>query len=108
MCDKLGESRLLKWALVIFGGAAAFFLYGAVVDMWTILMMTEKPSLETALVVYTAAVPFNIVHAAATMIFILLLAVPVTKRSQGQEKNMERFRYMKKKLKRWLSAAAAL
>ena len=78
--DKLGESRLLKWALVIFGGAAAFFLYGAVVDMWTILMMTEKPSLETALVVYTAAVPFNIVHAAATMIFILLLAVPVTEK----------------------------
>ena len=43
-------------------------------------MMTEKPSLETALVVYTAAVPFNIVHAAATMIFILLLAVPVTEK----------------------------
>ncbi len=78
--DRLGESKLLKWSLVIFGGAAAFFLYGAMVDMWTILMMTEKPSLETALVVYTAAVPFNMVHAAATMIFIFLLAAPVTEK----------------------------
>lgn len=69
--------RVKVLPLALFGGLATFFVYGAITDMWTILMMTSEPSMETALVVYGAAVPFNAVHAAATVIFILLLARPM-------------------------------
>ena len=69
--------RVKVLPLALFGGLATFFVYGAITDMWTILMMTSEPSMETALVVYGAAVPFNAIHAAATVIFILLLARPM-------------------------------
>lgn len=70
-------NRVKVLPLALFGGLATFFVYGAITDMWTILMMTSEPSMETALVVYGAAVPFNAIHAAATVIFILLLARPM-------------------------------
>ncbi len=66
--------------LVVFGGVATFFIYGAITDMWTILMMTSQPSLETAVMVYGAAIPFNGIHAAATVIFLLLLARPMVEK----------------------------
>lgn len=66
-----------RWVLALFGGAAAFFLYGGIVDLWTILMITPEPSVKTAAAVYAAAVPFNAVHAAATVIFLILMAVPM-------------------------------
>ena len=69
---------LRKLPLMIFGGLAVFFIYGGIVDVWTILVMTAKPTLETVIMVYSAAIGFNVVHAAATMIFIFLLAKPVT------------------------------
>ena len=69
--------RIKVIPLAIFGGLATFFIYGAITDMWTILMMTSEPSLKAALIVYGAAVPFNAVHAAATIFFLLLLARPM-------------------------------
>ncbi len=72
--------RLKPVLLAVFGGVATFFIYGAITDMWTILMMTSQPSLATALVVYGAAVPFNAVHGAATVIFLLLLAKPMVEK----------------------------
>lgn len=72
--------RMKVVVLAVFGGAATFFIYGAITDMWTILMMTSQPSLATAMVVYGAAVPFNAVHAVATVIFLLLLAKPMVEK----------------------------
>lgn len=72
--------RMKVVVLAVFGGAATFFIYGAITDMWTILMMTSQPSLATAMVVYGAAVPFNAAHAAATVIFLLLLAKPMVEK----------------------------
>lgn len=66
-----------RWVMALFGGAAAFFLYGGIVDLWTIFMISPEPSLKTAAAVYAAAVPFNAVHAAATVIFLILMAVPM-------------------------------
>lgn len=64
-------------ALVAFGAIAAFVIYGLIVDLWTILVMTPEPTLETAVMVYSAALYFNLIHAAATVIFLILLAKPM-------------------------------
>ena len=70
----LKETRL---QLCIFGGLTTFFIYGGIVDIWTILMATPHPTVETAILVYGTALWFNIIHAAATVIFLFLLANPM-------------------------------
>ena len=69
--------KFRKTGLVVFGAVAAFVIYGLIVDLWTILVMTPDPTWETAIMVYSAAVYFNLIHAAATVIFLLLLAKPM-------------------------------
>ena len=63
--------------LVVFGAVSVFVLYGGIVDIWTILAITPQPTLATVITVYGAAVYFNLVHAGATVIFLLLLAKPM-------------------------------
>lgn len=75
--DDIGEAKAKILPLVIFGGAAVFILYGAIVDIWTILAMTPHPTAATVITVYGAAVYFNAVHAFATVVFLLLLAKPM-------------------------------
>ena len=63
--------------LVIFGGLAVFILYGLIVDIWTILVMTPEPTMATIITVYSAAIYYNLVHGIATVIFLLLLSRPM-------------------------------
>jgi len=63
--------------LAVFGALATFFLYGAVVDLWTILFMSESITWKTVIAVYAGATYFNLIHASATVVFILLLARPM-------------------------------
>jgi len=72
-----GLLKKTRKQLCIFGGLSAFFIYGGIVDIWTILMVTPNPSLETAIVVYSSAVWFNFIHGAATAIFLFFLANPM-------------------------------
>ena len=69
-----------KLPLLIYGALSVFFLYGAIVDIWTILAMTPHPTIATVVTVYGAALYFNLIHAAATVIFLLLLAGPMLKK----------------------------
>lgn len=69
-----------KLPLLIFGAVTVFFLYGGIVDIWTILAMTPHPTVATVVAVYGAATYFNAVHAGATVIFLLLLAGPMLKK----------------------------
>lgn len=71
------EGRVKVLPLTVFGALATFFLYGGIVELWSILSVTSEPSLAAALVVYAAGVPFDLVHAAATAIFLLLLTKPM-------------------------------
>lgn len=66
--------------LVIFGALATFFIYGGIVDLWTILFMSESITWKTVIAVYTGAAYFNLIHASATVVFLLLLARPMTEK----------------------------
>ena len=66
--------------LAIFGAVYVFFIYGGIVDIWTIFSITPEPTLATVIGVYSAAIVFNVVHAGATFIFIMLLAKPMLKK----------------------------
>jgi energy-coupling factor transport system substrate-specific component len=69
-----GKRRLI---LCLYGAFAAFFIYGGIIDLWTILGMTAQPVWETFLLVYTVALPFNLIHTIATVFFLYLIANPM-------------------------------
>lgn len=71
------SKNIKKLPLMVFGWIGVFFIYGGIVDIWTILVMTEKPTIETVIMVYSAAMGFNMMHATATVIFIFFLIKPV-------------------------------
>lgn len=72
-----GLIRATRLNLCVFGGFAAFFIYGGIVDIWTILAATPSPNLGTAALVYGSALWFNLIHGAATVFFLYLLANPM-------------------------------
>ncbi len=72
--------RVRKLPVMVFGAVAAFFLYGFIVDIWTILVMADKPTLEMAVMVYTSAAYLNLMHAIATAVFLFLLLKPMTEK----------------------------
>jgi len=63
--------------LCFFGGLTTFLIYGGIVDLWTIFMVTPEPEMETAIIVYGTALWFNIIHSSATVIFLYILANPM-------------------------------
>ena len=68
--------------VIIFGGLTAFVLYGALTDLWTVFFMVETPSWEAIVTVYTSAVYFNLMHTAATAVFLAFLAKPMVKKME--------------------------
>ena len=63
--------------LCLFGALAAFFIYGGLVDLWRIFSISPVPNLEILLSVYAVAIPFNVIHAAATVFFLFVLSNPL-------------------------------
>lgn len=63
--------------LCVFGAFSAFFLYGGIVDLWRIFSISPIPSIEILISVYGLAVPFNLIHAAATVFFLFFLSNPL-------------------------------
>ncbi|MDD4566226.1 MAG: ECF transporter S component [Eubacteriales bacterium] len=72
-----GLLKRTRKQLCIFGGLSTFFIYGGIVDLWTIFMVSPKPEIETAILVYGTALGFNAIHAFATVVFLYILANPM-------------------------------
>ncbi len=66
---KKAPSRL---GFALFGGAAVMVLYGGLVDGSTLMMAGGRLNPAMVLTVYTLAVPYNLMHAGATTVFLLL------------------------------------
>ena len=67
-----------KTGIIIFGGIVSFVVYGLVVDLWTVFGMSTGENLwQWAITVYTLALPFNIINAVSTVIFLFFLAKPM-------------------------------
>ncbi len=63
--------------LVVFGALATFVVYGLIMDTATILMFYPEPTWRLAWITYGSGVPMNAVHAAATVVFLVVLARPM-------------------------------
>jgi len=71
------RSRRRGIAVYAFGFFAAFVLYGLLLDVATVAIFTPEMSRNTLLSTCVAGIPFNLIHAVSTTIFLVLLARPM-------------------------------
>ena len=72
-----GLLRRTPLMLAVFGGLAAFFIYGGILNPAGVLMFQPSPTTEMFWLAYLRGIPFDLIHAAATVLFLLLLAKPM-------------------------------
>lgn len=76
----LFRKGLLKKTIIplcIYGGLSTFFIYGGIINISSLTMFGSSITWQSLLAVYLSAVPFDAVHAAATVVFLLLIARPM-------------------------------
>lgn len=76
----LAEKGLLKKtgrAAAVFGGLSVFLLYGSIMDLCAVVMWTRDITWELVAATFAAGLLFNLVHAGATVLFLLLLTRPL-------------------------------
>jgi len=66
-----------KLSLCIFGGLSTFIIYGGIINFGTFLMSGMPLTTEALLATYAAGVPFDLIHAASSVIFIFVLSRPM-------------------------------
>ena len=71
---RLSKSKL---SLCIFGGLATFFIYGGILNPASVLLTQEHINIKMILSSYIAGLPFDLIHAFSTTLFLWLFAVPM-------------------------------
>ena len=66
--------------LAVFGALATFLIYGILLNISSLLVFYNDPSLPMMVTVYLLGLPFDIVHTIATITFILLIGRPMLKK----------------------------
>ena len=66
--------------LCVYGAVSSFFIYGVLMDISTVFTSGMEVNRQTVLATLQAGVIFNLIHAASTVIFLLVLARPMLKK----------------------------
>ena len=73
-----GLLRRSRGSLAIFGAFAAVIVYGGIMNPASALMYSSQNiNWEVILAYYVSGLPMDLVHAAATLIFLLIAAEPM-------------------------------
>jgi len=72
-----GLLRRSTVSLCLFGGFATFLIYGGIMNPAAVLMFQGKPTKEMFYLAYLQGIPFDLVHAAATVTFLAVIARPM-------------------------------
>lgn len=74
------NGRPARLPLCVYGGLSVLLVYGGLMDLASVLIFQGYLSPETVITAYIAGVWFNLTHAAATVVFLALLAGPMEKK----------------------------
>jgi energy-coupling factor transport system ATP-binding protein len=74
---KKGLMRRSRAALALFGGLATVVIYGGIMNPAMVLMYQSQPTKAMFYAAYLQGLPFDLVHAAATVTFLLIIARPM-------------------------------
>lgn len=72
-----GPLKSSRMSLCIFGGLTTFLLYGGIVNFGTLLISGLPLTLPSFLAVCAAGVPFDLIHASASVIFLFFISQPM-------------------------------
>jgi len=59
-------------SLAVYGGLATFFIFGGIMNPQSMLVAQTDPTWGMLVVYYLRGVPFDLIHAAATVVFLLV------------------------------------
>lgn len=71
---KLGKNKI---AVSLLGGAICFAVYGFIVDLSSVFMMSADYSLKSVLAIFASGAPFNLIHGATTAVLLFIGYVPI-------------------------------
>ena len=74
---KKGFIRKQKLSLCIYGGFATIIIFGGIADLSNVLLYTETINTGIILTSYLSGLPFNLIHAAATVMFLWFISEPM-------------------------------
>ena len=66
--------------LCIFGGAATYLIYGLIMNFASLLMFSDRVTEGGLIAAYISGIPYDTVHAVATVFFMYVLAEPMIER----------------------------
>ena len=75
-----------KGLLCLYGGVATLGIYGFLMDTSSVVVFGTGFTREALLAMYVSGLPFNIVHAISTMVFLLFLAEPMDRKLERIKK----------------------
>ena len=64
-------------ALAAFGAFATVIIYGGIVNPSFVMIYQSAPTWEMLLLAYLYGIPFDLIHAAATVVFLLIISRPM-------------------------------
>lgn len=74
---KKGRLKKNKLQLCIYGGLSTFFIYGGIINIGSLLMFTSHFSFKALMATYASGIPFDLVHAVATVLFLFIISNPM-------------------------------
>ena len=72
-----GLLRRSTGSLAVFGALATFVIYGGILNPASVLLLQNTLTRQTVLLAYLQGLPMDLVHAIATVTFIIILAKPM-------------------------------
>lgn len=75
-----GRVRVSRGSLCVYGFLSVFIIYGLIADTSSVFMFSTEPNLAAIAGVYINGIVFNLIHAASTVIFLLLIGMPMIKK----------------------------
>ncbi|OCT14776.1 ECF transporter S component [Paenibacillus pectinilyticus] len=74
---KKGLLKKTKLSLCVFGGLATLVIYGGIINLGSLLMVTPSFSWAALLATYASGFWFDLVHAIATVFFLFVISGPM-------------------------------
>ena len=77
LCFKKGILGRTRPALGLFGFITTFLIYGGIMNPVSVLMFQGQPTKEMFYLAYLQGIPFDLIHALATVVFLAIAARPM-------------------------------
>ena len=79
---KYGLTGKTRTGIAVFGFLAVLVVYGGIMNPASVIMMQPKPTWQMICTAYVMGLPFDLVHAAATALFLWFGAEPLCEKTE--------------------------